>query len=312
VDNDPEPWFRIFYNRIDMCKRSGWFFLLALSLVSCEKAVDLKLDVVPPKLVVEATIENGAPPQVVLTKSFQYFSAINLADLSNSFVRGAEVEISNGQRTHRLKEYRVEPVPGISLFYYSIDSASLGTAFQGALNTNYTLTIRKDGELYTAQTRIPDTTRRIDSFYWKPAPAELNDPTKVALMFRGTDRPGLGDYVRYFTKQNGDPFYPGLNSVFDDQFIDGSSFDVQIERGVPRGEGLEEGYSFFNRGDTVVFKLCNIDKGTFDFWRTMEFAYASIGNPFSSPTRVLSNIRGNALGYFGGYAAQYRSLIIPR
>ncbi len=293
-----------------MKKLLGLLFVILLT--SCEKAVDLKLEAVPPKLVVEAVIENGQPPQVILTRSFAYFSNINLRDLTNSFVRGAEVEISNGVRTHRLKEYRLEPIPGVSFYYYSIDSAQLPTAFLGELNTSYSLVIRAFGETFTAQTRIPEITRRIDSFYWKPAPVILNDPSKVALMFRGTDRPGLGDYVRYFTKQNRDPFYPGLNSVFDDQFIDGSSFDVQIERGVPRGTDLSEGYSFFDRGDTVVFKLCNIDKSTFDFWRTMEFSYASIGNPFSSPTRVLSNIQGNALGYFGGYAAQYRELIIPR
>ncbi|MBM3432051.1 MAG: DUF4249 domain-containing protein [Bacteroidetes bacterium] len=295
-----------------MLKQQVWLWGVAVLLISCEKAIDLNLDRVPPKLVVEATIENDQPPQVILTRSFQYFSAVNFSDLTNTFVRGAEVEISNGQRTHRLKEYRVEPFPGIYFFYYGIDSAQLSTAFLGALKTNYTLTIRSGGEVFTARTRIPDTTRRIDSIYWKPAPVVLNDPSKVALMLRGSDKPGLGDYIQYYTKQNRDPFYPGLNSVFDDQFIDGSSYEVQIERGVPRGIELEDGYSYFDRGDTVEFKLCNIDKATFDFWRTMEFSYASIGNPFSSPTRVLSNIQGNALGYFGGYAAQYRRLIIPR
>jgi hypothetical protein len=44
----------------------------------------------------------------------------------------------------------------------------------------------------------------------------------------------------------------------------------------------------------------------------MEFAYQSVGNPFSSPTKVLSNIKGNALGYFAGYASQYRTIIIPK
>ncbi|MGB8193468.1 MAG: DUF4249 family protein, partial [Chitinophagaceae bacterium] len=53
------------------------------------------------------------------------------------------------------------------------------------------------------------------------------------------------------------------------------------------------------------------DKATFDFWRTMEFSYASIGNPFSSPTKVLGNVKG-ALGYFGGYAVQYKTIIIPK
>ncbi len=66
---------------------------------------------------------------------------------------------------------------------------------------------------------------------------------------------------------------------------------LQVERGVDRNEDLPEDYSFFDKGDTVTLKLCNIDKATFDFWRTMEFSYSSIGNPFSSPTKVMSNIK---------------------
>ncbi len=68
---------------------------------------------------------------------------------------------------------------------------------------------------------------------------------------------------------------------------------------------------FFNKGDTITLKFTNIDKSTFDFWRTMEYSYQSIGNPFSSPTRVTGNIKG-ALGYFGGYAAQYKTVIVPK
>ncbi len=66
------------------------------------------------------------------------------------------------------------------------------------------------------------------------------------------------------------------------------------------------------KGDTVTLKLSNINKTTYDFWRTMEYTYASVGNPFASPVKVLSNISNNALGYFGGYASQYRTIIIPR
>jgi hypothetical protein len=73
-----------------------------------------------------------------------------------------------------------------------------------------------------------------------------------------------------------------------------------------------EDYSFFRLGDTVTVKFTNIDKTTYDFWRTMEYSYSSIGNPFSSPTKVLGNIHGGALGYFGGYAVQYKSLVIAK
>jgi hypothetical protein len=87
---------------------------------------------------------------------------------------------------------------------------------------------------------------------------------------------------------------------------------VQVERGVNRNEEIDfDTYSYFNRGDSVTVKFTNIDKATFDFWRTMEYSYSSIGNPFASPTKVISNIKGGGLGYFGGYATQYISLVIP-
>ncbi|WP_315816059.1 DUF4249 family protein [Paraflavitalea speifideaquila] len=95
--------------------------------------------------------------------------------------------------------------------------------------------------------------------------------------------------------------------------MDGKTYDVQIEHGVNRNESIDlEDYAFFYRGDVVTVKFCNIDKATFDFWRTMEYNYSSIGHPFSSPVKVLNNINGGALGYFGGYAVQYTTLVIPR
>jgi len=287
------------------------FSVLISFLLSCEKAVTFDLNESAPKLVVEATIENNQPPTVILSKSLNYFSAISPDTLANSFVRNAEVYVSNGTLTHKLKEYAIPLGNGYSFYYYSTDSSNLATAFAGELNKQYSLRIVVGGKEYTSSTTIPLITKRIDSLFWKQAPGS-NDSNKVALMVKATDPPGYGDYIRYFTKQNNDPFYPAINSVFDDQIIDGTTYEVEVERGVDRNGDLPDGYTFFNKGDTVIFKLCNIDKATFDFWRTMEFSYASIGNPFSSPTKVLGNISNNALGYFGGYAAQFSTIVIPR
>jgi hypothetical protein len=287
-------------------------FLLITLLSSCERAVDIDLNDVESKLVVEATIENNQAPVVLLSKSLGFFSQIDPVALSGSFVHDAEVYISNGTRTHKLKEYTVPVGGGYNLYYFSIDSSNLATAFTGELNKSYSLRIVWTGREYTATTRIPLITKRIDSMYWKQSPPN-NPPEKVMVMVKATDPPGFGDYVRYFTRRNSEQqFLPALNSVFDDQVIDGTTYDVQAERGVDRNRSVEEGYSFFNKGDTVTLKLSNIDKTTYDFWRTMEFTYTTVGNPFSSPTRVLSNISNGGLGYFGGYASQYKTIIIPR
>lgn len=284
--------------------------LISLFLAGCEKTVTFHLDDVSSKLVVEATIENGQPPYVILTKSLAYFSTLDPAVLTGSFVHGASVYVSNGIRTHQLKEYSIPVSPGYDFYYYSLDPASPATSFLGQLNTQYTLRIVNDGKEYTAATRIPAITKVVDSLYWKPAPPN-NPVEKVMVMVKATDPPGYGDYIRYFTKRNSEPFYPGLISVYDDLVIDGTTYDVQLERGVNRNDSIPDGHSFFNKGDTVTFKLCNIDKPTFDFWRTMEYTYSSVGNPFSSPTHVISNLSPGALGYFGGYAAQYHTIILP-
>ncbi len=280
-------------------------------LTSCERSVQFDLESSTPKLVVEATIENGQAPVVILSRSMGFFSTIDPSLLQDFFVRDAEVYISNGVLTHRLREFQVPAGGGTSLYYYSNDPASPGTAFSGELNRAYSLRILWQGKEFTAETSIPDTAKQVEALFWKPAPAG-NPPEKVVLMVRAFDPPGFGNYFRYFTKRNGEPFYPGLISVYDDQVIDGSVYEVQVERGIERTGSVPDYYSFFDRGDTVTLKLCDIDKATYDFWRTMEFTYASVGNPFSSPTRVLSNINGGALGYFGGYAARYRTLIIPQ
>jgi len=280
-------------------------------LLGCERDIDFDLKEEAPKLVVEATIENGTAPMVILTNSLSYFSTISPELLTQSFVHGADVFVSNGTRTHKLKEYTVPLIGNYSLSYYSIDSSNLATAFTGELNKTYSLRIVAAGNEYTATTTIPNLTKRIDSIWYKAGPPQL-DTSKVIVMVKATDPPGFGDYIRYFTKRNNGPFLPGLNSAFDDLFIDGTTYELQVGAGVDRNTKIEEDDLFFNKGDTVTFKLSNIDKATYDFWRTIEFAYQAVGNPFSTPVKVLSNIQGNALGYFGGYASQYRTLVIPR
>jgi hypothetical protein len=286
--------------------------LVSILMIGCEKKIDFTLHDQPDKLVVEGIVENDQAPLVILTKSIGYFSTVSVDVLNQSFVHGANVFVSNGLLTHQLKEYARPVGNGVSFYYYTTDSSNLATAFKGELDHSYSLKIVSEGKEYMAVTTIPNTTKKIDSVWWiKPPVASGSDTNKVLIMVRATDPAGYGDYVRYYTKTNKEPFYPPLNSTFDDFFIDGTTYELQIDKGVDRNLGLGYDEIYFKRGDTVGLKLSNIDKGTYDFWRTMEFSYSSVGDPFSTPTKVLGNIKGDALGYFGGYASQFRTIIIP-
>ncbi len=300
------------FNQFPLLFCAHIFILFFFFFSSCEKAIHINLKQASPQLVVEATIENDKNPVVVLSSSLDYFSEISPDILSQSFVHNAKVTISKGTVSQQLKEYSVPAgTSGYLLYYYSVDSSAGGDSFVGEFNTKYNLSIEANNQSYTAETTIPPLAKKIDSIWWKQAPNNP-DTNKTIVVARVKDPPGYGNYIRYFTSINGGAFLPGLNSVFDDQIIDGTTYDVDVDKGVNRNQTIDlNEYAFFQRGDTVVVKFCNIDKATYDFWRTMEYNYQSIGNPFSSPTKVIGNISNNALGYFGGYAAQYVPIIIP-
>lgn len=288
--------------------------LISLMFSSCEKDITIDLKPKESSLVVDASIENGQPPFVILSSSLGYYDRIDPKVLASSFVRKAEVYVSDGLRKVRLKEDSTQLGPGLWLVHYSIDPLDPANAVMGRLGSSYTLEIRSGGKDYRAVTTIPNITRRIDSIWWEGIrkPQDAADSNRAILMLRGTDKPGLGSYIRYFTRVNREPFLPGTNSVFDDQVIDGTTYTVEVDRGVSRNEAFNPDNDYFQRGDTVVFKLCEIDKATYDFWRTLEFSFQSVGNPFSNPIKVLGNVSGGALGSFSGYAAQYRGLVIPK
>lgn len=286
--------------------------IMGVILSSCEKTISFRPNDSEPVVVVEASIENGQAPVVILSQSLNYFSQISAELLASSFIRHAIITVSNGTKTHRLKEYKTKVSGGYTIYYYSTDSSSLNTAFVGEFGKSYTLSVQTDEREYTATTTIPILAKKIDSLWWEDAPNNPN-PDKVIVMGRFIDPPGLGNYTRYYTQVQGWRFFPGFNSVYDDQLTDGTTYNFQIEKGVDRNNSFNlEEYPFFNRGDSVAVKYCNIDKATFDFWRTMEYSYSNIGNPFASPNKVISNIHGGGLGYFGGYAAQYLSIVIPK
>ncbi len=224
-----------------------WLLTITLFslLSSCEKAINFKLDTTQPSLVVEATIENNQPPVVILSSSFDYFGNISAELLASSFVHNAIITISDGAKNQQLKEYFYNTPANLKVYYYSIDSSNLAGAFAGAFNTSYSMNIQVNGKTYTATTSIPPLAKKIDSLWWKKAP-DNPDSAKVVLVAKATDPPGFGNYIRYFTKVNSDPFYPGLNSVFDDQVIDGTTYTVDVDRGVNRNEKIDmENYVFF-------------------------------------------------------------------
>ena len=131
-----------------MFERFNILFLF-IFLVSCEKDINLVPDATTQKLVVDAEIENGLAPTVILTQSTGYYANLDSSVLNNSFIHNAQLTISNGNKTHLLKEYKL-PIKGGFIYYYSNDPASPSTAFLGEIGKQYTLKVNYNNSIYTA------------------------------------------------------------------------------------------------------------------------------------------------------------------
>ncbi len=291
-----------------LCTIFGLFIL-----ASCEKEVKIDLKNGDSKIVIEGYMENGLPPYVFLTKSIGYFAKIDLNTLQNSFVHDAQITVSDGIQSVTLKEYSIDTgINGNKFYFYTLDT-SAGSFFTGVLEKSYTLKVIYDGKTYEAVTKIPTPTP-LDSVISviPPPPFEIEknpDARQIKVFFKDPDT--LGNYMRYYTQLNSLPFYPGLNSVYSDDIINGTQFSTELSLGEPRGLAVpfdSSGIAYI--GDTVTLKWSAIDKRTYDFWSTYEYSLGTLGNPFSTPINVTSNISNGGLGIWGGYGSTYTQVIM--
>ncbi|MGB3076081.1 MAG: DUF4249 domain-containing protein [Chitinophagales bacterium] len=278
-------------------------FLFSMVLMSsCEKDITINLPPSEEQLVVEGYIETGLPPYLLLTKTTDYYSTFYLDSLGSLFVHDAIVKVSDGTNTITLTEFSIDT-------FGSSISAYVGFGMVGEVGKTYTLTIEAEGKTVTSITTIPQV-YPLDSIWYEPDNDETND-SLVKLMCRYADPPQLGQYVRYFTEVNNQGFFPGYNSVFEDNLINGTTFDFPLDRGVSRNDSAAfDNYGLFKKGDTITVKWSGIDRATFDFWRTMEFELGGQGSPFAAPVIIQTNITGGQ-GVWNGYSSSFKTLIVP-
>ncbi|PRY15636.1 uncharacterized protein DUF4249 [Pontibacter ummariensis] len=301
-------------------------FLLLLFLAACEKDLSIDLPTGKEQLVVEGHIEQGAPPIVVLTRSVPVFSEISQEALQEAFVHGAQVRVSIAGESYTLEERPVSSLPaeqrqlaalqfgipleilngccGFTFYVYTTDK------LLGETGGSYQLYINHEEHQLSATTTIPQL-NPIDSLWTMPHPDPAQD-SLVSLWYRYTDPDTLGNSIRYFTKRNSEPFYPGLfSSVFNDELVNGGTVRFPLDRGEPKGQEEidEELYSYFGKSDTVTVRWAAIDLPHFRFWSSIENEQNSNGSPISSPNITQSNIKGG-LGIWGGYGVTYHQIVI--
>jgi hypothetical protein len=280
------------------------YSILLLALFSsCRKDVTLNLPEYKQKLVVEGSIETGQTAYVLLSVSVPYFGDFDLNKPEESFVKGAVVTVSEGGRTDTLKE--ADPTKG---YLY------LGTRIRGEMGKTYLLHITYHGMSFEIASTIL-TPVKLDRLFFKGEKDSLGFIWQTL-----TEPPGVGNNYRWFSRRiTKDQFYAApFNSVFNDKFIDGKTFDFAYDRGAQPNEiqknrdDPERGY--YKRGDTVVVKFCSIGQMEYEFWESYYQNKISNSNPFSAPSNIKSMFsdREHILGAFVAYSPSFDTLVVPK
>jgi hypothetical protein len=265
-------------------------FILSLGLVSCQKVINIDLNSASPQLVVEAVIsDNPGPYMVKLSKSVSFNEISEIPSVS-----GAIVEVSDSAG---ISETLTEIHPGLY-------QASL---IEGVPGHKYRLSIIYDGQTYEAVSVMPYQVPGISLFLMR---VQVNEPSiggnpadppiQYTVAFRISDPAEYKNYYR-FIAYHGSRMISSLR-VFDDQYHNGKIIadDFILHDSID-----------FKHGDVVTVELQSIDKGTYDFFRTIRDGTGGLSFLSASPSNPISNISNNGLGYFSACSVTDRVLIIP-
>jgi hypothetical protein len=257
--------------------------IMALSclpaLTGCQKVIDLHLNNVPGKYVIEGNVTNLPGPYTVTIGQTGNVSD----DYSFKGVGQANVIIrDNAGNSETLQEKS----PGI------YQTAGL----TGVEGRTYYLDITLGGQHFTSSSVMPYRVN-LDSIYVTEV---LNfNKTVKAVVPVFTDPPQKGNCYR---------INQTINGVLDktlyeenDDFINGKTNSSALLR--------SDSDSTLHAGDRVDIEMQCIDSAMYKYWFSLD--ESSLGNNNSNlPANPVTNIQGGVLGYFSAHTSQTRSLIV--
>lgn len=261
-------------------------FILAgcFLLTSCEKVIDLDLEGVEKKYMIEGIVTNQSGESKVMITQTKDF------DENNDFpgVSGASVYITdqNSGTTVELSE--------TSTGIYET------SALTGECGSTYTLEVRIGEETFTGSSTMPEVVP-MDTIYvteenifgetWKLANIVLQDP------------PGIENSYRYIQHING----VKTKQLFirNDDLVDGRNAPTKLYM----SPDMEE-EDRIKSGDELRIEMHCIDAAVYKYWYSLEQGATGDGGS-ATPANPVTNIQGGALGYFSAQTRQVSTMVVP-
>lgn len=246
-------------------------------LNSCTKVIHIDLNNADPKLVIEGNITDQAGPYFVsLTKSIAFEASNNFPGVSGAFVT---ITDNNGV-TDTLSEtqqgtYQTHQLTGIP-------------------GHTYTLHVQVDGKTYTAQSSMPLKVN-LDSVGFLKSDFGSSPSGKDTVFVpvpRFLDPPVFGNYYRFklITRDTID------NGIYVDS--------DNLINGLPYQRPIFSNDLQCKRGDSLVLEMQCINRSIYDYFFSLNESIGNGPGGGATPSNPVSNISGDALGYFSAHTTQ--------
>ena len=252
--------------------------LITSGLLSCQKAINLKLNNAAPQLVIEGNLTDQFGEQfVTITQSVPFTH-------TNTFppVSGAIVTLSDSLG---IKLTLTETAPGVYSIY------PLG----GLHGHTYTLTVQTGGKIYTASSTMPYAVN-LDSLTTKSNIFGSKDQRTVTVNYQ--DPASIANqylFVLYINSQQAGTIFTN-----DDSFTNGRYVKYDL---------LQNGIDILP-GDTATVEMECIDKNIYKYWFSLSQQQGNGPGGGTAPSNPPSNFNNNALGYFSAHTVSTKAIIV--
>lgn len=254
--------------------------LFAISLISCEKVIEVDTDGNNNTVVIEGNITNTPPPYFVkVTKSVPYNQSSIYPAVTNALVI---VTDNTG-----LKD----------TLTYTANGLYRTNKITGTPGLTYSLSVTTNNISYTAQSKMPNVVL-LDSL--RTISSRFADRIVFNVIPSYLDAQPLGNYYRFiqFINNKEDKTY----TVWNDNVNNGLRNQRPIRT---RDEDVE-----IKVGDVVTVEMRCLDANVYNYFYTLqELAGGGLGGGVT-PTNPPNNLSNGALGIFSANTTQQKSMII--
>ncbi|MGN7787536.1 DUF4249 domain-containing protein [Niabella sp. 22666] len=252
----------------------GMVIISSLLLVSCERVIQVNINDVPLKFVVEGVLTDDSTCRVRLSQTSNFYDTINLRGVS-----GARVTIAEDGKP---------PV----VLSASNNRGEYTAPFTGQPGKTYHLRVEyRDSvtnHVFTATSTMPQKVM-LDSLY--VSERIFLGKMRMIAAIRYKDPPAPGNAYRYVQRVDGE--LETTVFVTKDDLINGRTVVDELLI-------FNDEYTL-KKCDQLNVELQSIDQPVYLFWYSLN--QGSLGSSQSaSPGNPASNIKGGALGYFSAHA----------